>query len=109
MSKFRTPEHLQTTNDWLSLGFMYLVGWELDENMDEDDAMFVLEPLLDKAITSQYCPSYDCEYVSHDGAALLLYHLNVFHGWSIHLLTGWMYRHESCLELKEGTPETLPN
>ena len=86
---------------------MYLYGWELDENMDEDDAMFLLEPALNNAVSERHCPSWDCNYQSEDGTILVLHHLHRTHGWSIHLLTAWMHRVERPLAddfWKEGLP-----
>jgi len=106
MSRFQTTEHQQSPSDWFACGFLYLYGWETDENMDSDDAMFILEPALDKSILTRQCPVYDCTFVSEHGATMLLDHLNRHHYWSIHLLTGWLYRQESPLQLdlKEGHP-----
>lgn len=87
------------TEALFAYGWMGLVGWTLDEDMDESDALFQLELYLDDAVLDRSCP--------HGGTRGLgviehLDHLRYEHGYSPLLLCHWLASREKDIVLTEG-------
>lgn len=109
-SSYRTNPN-DGSDEWLAYGYMILGGWMKDPEMDENDAVYALGPLLDAAVTERSCRQAGLLCSSHAwGTAVeLLDHLTSTHNFSALMLEHWLSTREKPITLRrEAATDQAP-